>query len=209
MLSFLSLLSNVKPCNTGGDHISQYQIKYPNQKLEIIVVVALVAVLVVIGIPSFQNQTLNSQLSSASSELLSSFMSAKAESIGRSNFVTICKSTNGTTCSTANGVGWEQGWLTFIDVDGLGSYDAGVDDYILIHEALSSGMTAIGSTDIANRITYRPNGTTNLGGTAKLIICDGTRGFGDDSRVIVLTMIGKASTLRTSDDSTLTSCTPP
>ncbi len=161
--------------------------------IELMIVLAIAAALLVMVVPSFRNQIQNSRMSAATSDLLGSFMSAKAESSARGEFVTVCKRNVGATACVTTG-DWEQGWLTFIDVDGDGVVDGG-EEIIQVHRALAEGITARGIDD---GITYRPNGMTNLTATQTLVFCD-DRGFGDFARGLVVSILGKGSILKAAD----------
>jgi len=174
----------------GTSHASGFTL------IELMIVLAIAATLLVMVVPSFQNQILNSRMSAATSDLLGSFMSAKAESSGRSDFVTVCKrNVAGSGCVTSGN--WDQGWLTFVDSDGDGVVDGG-EQIIQIHRALPEGTTARGTAQIANLITYRPNGMTSLTATQTLVLCD-KRGFGDFARGVVVSILGKGSILKAAD----------
>ncbi|MDE0952156.1 MAG: GspH/FimT family pseudopilin [Halioglobus sp.] len=163
--------------------------------IELMVTLVIAAILLTVGVPAFKTQMLKSRMSAAATDLLGGMMYAKAESIGRSNFVTLCKSNpEATACITAGG--WEQGWLTFIDADQDGTIDDG-DEIIQVHDAVADGMTALATADLANRITYRPNGLTNLGQTESLVICN-ENGIAD-ARVITVSLLGKGSILKAKD----------
>ena len=61
------------------------------------------------------------------------------------------------------------------------------------------------SAGLAGRITYRPNGMTNLSSTQTVVLCD-DRGFSDQSRSVVVTLLGKSSHL-SARDAAQTTCT--
>ena len=77
--------------------------------MELLVAVAVAAVLFGIGIPMFRNATLGSRLSAAANNLLSSVQLARSEAIKRNVSVTLCASSDGATCAASGG--WEQGWI--------------------------------------------------------------------------------------------------
>lgn len=174
--------------------------------VELMAVVAIAGVLLLVAAPAFQTQIQNSRISSAATGLLSSFMFAKSEAVGRNNFVTVCKrNTAGSGCVTTGG--WEQGWIVFTDTDNSAGVN-GTDTILQIKEPLAEGVTARGTTTpapgIANFITYRPNGLTNLTATQTLLICD-ERGFGENARGLIVSLLGKASILRATE-TTRTAC---
>ena len=98
--------------------------------IELIVTMALAAIILTIGVPSFREALQNNRRATQINEIISTFNIARSEAIKRGVQVTLCKSTNGTSCnttacdaSTGNNC-WEQGWITFSDSDGDGTVDA-------------------------------------------------------------------------------------
>ena len=76
--------------------------------VELMVTIAVVAVLLAIAVPSFNNATLGGKLSSYANNFVASAHLARSEAIKRNAAVTLCVSTNGTSCAAG---GWEQGWI--------------------------------------------------------------------------------------------------
>jgi type IV fimbrial biogenesis protein FimT len=161
--------------------------------IELMAVLAIASALLVIAIPMFRTQVQNSRMSAAATDLLSTFMSAKAEAVGRNYPVQVCIR-NEAADGCANTGQWEDGWLTFIDEDDDRTLDAG-EDILQIHPPLSAETTARATGSLANSVTYRPNGLTNLSGTESLVICD-ARGFGTNSRILTVSILGKVSVLK-------------
>ncbi len=163
------------------------------------ITITIVAILISMVLPSVRVYMQNSRMSAVSRDIITSLMLAKAESVGRSNFVTVCKSTDASACMTTGG--WEQGWITFVDVDADGVRDTG-EEILKIQVALPNNnqLTLRGTSLISNRITYHPNGLTNLSSTQTLMLCD-ERGYGANARGIVLSILGKGSLLLATDTS--------
>jgi type IV fimbrial biogenesis protein FimT len=76
--------------------------------------------------------------------LASDFRYARSEAIKRTNRVTICASSNGTSCTGAGAL-WKNGWLVFVDENGNGTVDAG-DVVLRVQDALL-GITSIAALD--------------------------------------------------------------
>ena len=76
--------------------------------IELMFVLTIAALLFAIGVPTFRNAALGSQLSAAANNLLASIQLARSEAIKRNLPVTVCASSDGATCT---GGGWEQGWI--------------------------------------------------------------------------------------------------
>lgn len=80
---------------------------------ELLVVMAIVAIMLVIGVPSYRYATNSSRMSSEINALLGDLMYARAEAIKEGQTVSLCVSSDGATClgSTA----WQKGWIVFPD----------------------------------------------------------------------------------------------
>lgn len=187
--------------------------------LELMVVVALVALVVSQGIPWLQSTTLNSRRTAQVNEFVANLNAARAFAIAGDEIatnpctgcnVTMCKTTDGTTCETLTTEYWESGWLTFWDEPTSGTpgdYDVGgTERLIRVRAALEGGSTLRGNLLVARRITFDSNGFTGNNGT--FIWCD-SRGFGGDARGIIVGPVGRVRTLPADDaDVTPTSCSP-
>lgn len=77
---------------------------------ELMVVVAIVAILLSVGVPSYRYITTSYRMSSEVNSLLGDLMYARAEAIKEGQGVTVCVSTNGTGCT---GGAWQGGWIIF------------------------------------------------------------------------------------------------
>jgi type IV fimbrial biogenesis protein FimT len=78
---------------------------------ELMVVTAIVAILLTIGVPSYRYVTNSYRMSSEVNGLLGDLMYARSEALKEGQFVTVCASVNGLTCSGATA--WNTGWVVF------------------------------------------------------------------------------------------------
>ena len=85
--------------------------------LELLITLAIVAILLTVGVPSLRSMMQGNQLVASTNELLSALHVARSEAIKSNSRVTICESSNGTSCTTTGD--WKDGWIVFIDADGL------------------------------------------------------------------------------------------
>jgi type IV fimbrial biogenesis protein FimT len=81
--------------------------------IELMVALAVAALLFAIGVPMLRDVTLGSRLSASANDLLASVQLARSEAIKRNQAVTLCASADGVACAGVGG--WEQGWIV---VDG-------------------------------------------------------------------------------------------
>jgi type IV fimbrial biogenesis protein FimT len=77
--------------------------------VELMVTLLVLAVLLGLAVPSFRDAALSSRLTGYANDLVASVQIARSEAIKRNATVTLCASTNGSTCATAGG--WEVGWI--------------------------------------------------------------------------------------------------
>ena len=78
---------------------------------ELMVVVAIVAILLSIGVPSYRYITNSYRMSAEVNSLLGDLMYARAEAIKEGVPVTVCPSPDGLNC--AAGGAWQVGWLVY------------------------------------------------------------------------------------------------
>ena len=78
---------------------------------ELLVVVAIVAMLLSIGVPSYRFIGTSYRMSSEVNGLLGDLMFARSEAIKEGQFVTTCASVDGATCSGSTA--WNTGWIVF------------------------------------------------------------------------------------------------
>lgn len=80
--------------------------------LELLVTLAVAAIVLVAGVPSYFSIVQNNRAATQANELVTALSIARSEAVRRGARVGICQSDDGTTCGSA---GWEQGWIVFVD----------------------------------------------------------------------------------------------
>jgi len=86
--------------------------------IEMMITVAIFAILAAIAIPNLRDLIVRNRLSSMSNELMVALQYARSEAIVLRGTVTVCRSADGADCAVAGG--WEQGWIAFHDRNGDG-----------------------------------------------------------------------------------------
>lgn len=124
--------------------------------IELMITVAVVAILVAVALPSFQQSMRSNRVSTASNELITSVNLARSEALRNPRGAVLCTSQDGSAC----GGEWDDGWIVWIDVDGDGSRDN--EDRIVRQVAgrdnLSITATAPGGSNFAKRIVFDNRG---------------------------------------------------
>ena len=133
--------------------------------VELMITLAIAAILTTVAVPSFNNTIKNNRLATKANLLVGSLGLARSEAIKSGQSVNVCSSDNGTACNS--GANWANGWLVWADLDSDGNVDAGEE--IHMTEALPSGMTFSGP---AVSVTYNPQGAESTPGNEKFCIFD-------------------------------------
>lgn len=165
--------------------------------VELLVTLAIAAILTTIALPSFQEMIANNRISSVSNELLTSISTARTEAIKRGRSVTI-QSNQGNT--------WEGGWQIFIDGNNNNSYDAG-ETLIQTYQSRASAATVRLASNPVAFITFGATGALSspIAGLS-FKICDSSAVV-RRARGILLGPQGQASSCSLSTCPTLTAAT--
>lgn len=127
--------------------------------VEVLVVLALMAILHTIASPAMSAIVNSARLGTAAQSFHVSLQLSRSEAIKRNGRVVVCKSDNGKRCSKTGG--WEQGWLVFHDINNNADVDAG-EIVLQWEQALSGSARLTGNAMVASYISYTPQGQTSL-----------------------------------------------
>lgn len=92
--------------------------------VELMVVIAIVATLAALAMPSFKDVLDRYRVHQATQDLSAMLYQARTEAIRRGGHITVRKATS-TDCTTAGAGDWSCGWVVFVDADDDGVLDAG------------------------------------------------------------------------------------
>lgn len=138
--------------------------------VELLTVIAIVAILMTIGVPSYRYLQNSYRISSEMNGLVGDLEFARAEAIKEGQTVTACISTDGATCATG-ATGWQAGWIVFNDVKDDQTVDTG--DTILRVQAPFTGTDTLESSAGLASVTFNRDGFA-LGSAATLVLHDAT-----------------------------------
>ncbi len=131
--------------------------------IELLVVITIVAIMMGIGVPSFRYVTNSSRLSAEVNGLLGDMQLARAEAIKEGRTVTICASTDQTSCS--NVTDWSSGWIVYTDPSNVGEVDP--DETIMrTQKALHAGDSLVDPSGTLSKATFNRAGLLSLAGMA-------------------------------------------
>lgn len=171
--------------------------------VELLVTVAISAVLLLVGVPKFSEVVRSLTLTTEANKFLAQIYLARSESIKRSGRAALCKSTDGGSC--ANGGGWEQGWILYDDVDNNGRRS--MDEAIVFRgQALPSGYVLTGNQNVARYLSFTDAGATRMTSGAfqagTLTLCH-LSGGPTEARQIIISAVGRPRIQKT----TVNACT--
>jgi len=134
--------------------------------MEVMMVVALVAVLATIAIPSFKYVTTSNRIASEVNGLLGDMQFARSEAVKEGQSVTVCISTDLATCALNPQGNWALGWIVFLDTNGDKQVQPATEAVVRTQPAFSGTDTfAAPATFNAltfNRLGYAPTAATNI-----------------------------------------------
>lgn len=157
--------------------------------IELMIAVAIVAILAGIAAPSFQQLGAKQRMTSAVHSYMASFNQARMRALSLGQQVALCPSVDGATCT--GGLSWEKGWLIYDDVNRNRKLDP-TETVVSTFGALPEGLTA--STTVGRpQLLFKPDGGA-WGANLTLTVCD-IRENGATGRAIAVNNGGRARTL--------------
>ena len=181
--------------------------------LELMVTLAVIAIVLTIGVPSFQSVIRNNRLTTQINSLLGAINLARSKAItldatfaatDRPRRVAICATVDGTSCSGAND--WSKGWIVFLSRDASNLDISGNSDILKFYEGVPSSNYTLNAN--GSFVAYDKTGLSKkLDGTPATAIsfalCYNTTTGSDYSRALNVTLVGRAEA-----KATATTCTP-
>jgi type IV fimbrial biogenesis protein FimT len=151
--------------------------------VEMMIAITLMAVLLAMAVPSFRDASLGSTVRSLANELVVSAALARSEAIKRNAPVTLCVSSNGTSCGTG---GWEQGWIVARGAT------------VIQRQAAAPTGFKITPTGGVTTLSFRPFGAGVA--SAVFTVCRATPTVGRQERVVTIDATGRGWVRRTTDE---------
>lgn len=175
--------------------------------IEMMMVLAIGAILLTVAVPSFVAMTKNNKLTSHVNTLVSHVHFARTEASKRGTRIILCRTANPAASSpTCGGTAytWSKGWLVFALGDTTGRstpylYDSDKDTLLLLGEA-RAGVNIKTNGAVNNNLEFKADGSTAENGSGLFAFCD-DRGESYGRQIEVLPT-GRAQISSTTD------CTP-
>lgn len=100
--------------------------------IELMITVAIVAILAAVAVPSFNTFFASSRAQSQSAMVVEALNYARSEAVRRGRAVGV---------ATTGGIAWQQGWVVFLDANNNGARDAG--EGVLVQRAAFAGNATL------------------------------------------------------------------
>lgn len=156
--------------------------------IELLVVMAILAILLAVSLPNFQDMIESNGTNSQAKLFLTTLNLARSEAIKRGGNIAVCASEDGVDCDED---AWADGWMVFFDANGdangtAGSVDNG-DTVIRVFDSVGTNYVTTFSVDL---FEYNNLGFSATGGTQTLLICPAS-GNAANARSIVIGPSGR------------------
>ena len=176
--------------------------------IELIVTMAIGAIIMTQAVPSFLTSIKNNRLTTETNKLVADINLARSEAIKRGVNLMVCSTTDPSAASPtcAASTTWSNGWLVFADDNGTGDFEAANDTLIRVGLGQSSN-SSIGFISTDNTLTYTAEGLTTSASTIVIAICD-DRGT-TDGRQIQVNPTGRPRMITGDSTDPIPSCTAP
>lgn len=158
--------------------------------VELMVALAVLAIVVSVALPSFQSMSQSSGLRTYANSLAASAQLARSEAIKRNAVVQLCVSGNGSSCGSG---GWQQGWIVL----------AADNTVIMAQAALASDYvvtaTKEGSTTGVNTLRFQPSGaglkvnSESNPASAEFRVCHASSASSNAERKVRVSLVGRTS----------------
>lgn len=172
--------------------------------IELMVTLSIVAILLSLSAP-LRDMVMNNRRAASVNEFIAALNFTRNEAITRGQRVSICRSLNQTSC--ANGTGWEDGWIIFLDSTTRGVIDnpapwnpappPASGDVLKIHGPVNAA-TLRGNATVVDSISFSAGGSA-FDSNGTVMVCD-ARGLGSSpnyfARRVVIAPAGRTRTVK-------------
>ncbi|MFN3887704.1 MAG: GspH/FimT family pseudopilin [Aquabacterium sp.] len=159
--------------------------------IELMVVLAVTVILMAVAAPAFQPIVQQNRTLTEMNALTASMRVARAEAMRQGLPVTVCASSNGTSCSGR--AAWESGWIAFVDRDANQAVDT-VDQVVRVQSGFTGGDTIAASSSVA-AVTFSRDGFAFNLGTAVTWTIRTSPVSQNATRCLVLSRVGRLQEL--------------
>lgn len=132
--------------------------KLPSQRgftlVELMITLAIAAILLTMAVPSFNSFVQSNRATTQTNDLITSLQLARGEAIKSNSRVTLCPSSDQSTCS---GTDLVNGWIVFLDTDANGAR-ANTETLLRVHEGLVGMTVGVSGITTNGYLQFLPTG---------------------------------------------------
>ena len=170
---------------------------------ELMITVAILALILAFGIPNLREFTLNSRMTGTANDLQAAFAMARSEAARVKSNVTICASADPMGTADCDGA-WDQGYIVFVDENEPYGRRDDDESVLRVHPPAASGVLFRVAGD-ATYFMYAPSGLgQRIGDDAPLsqvVLCDErgnvtAAGGNSAARLFIVTPLGRSAIVR-------------
>lgn len=155
--------------------------------VELMIVVAVVAILTAIGLPSFSATIRANRIATRTNALIAAVSLARSEAVRSNVAAGLCARATDTTC----GVNWDNGWLVFTDTNGDGAPSASEVDRV------TSGNSDMTVTGTAGTILFTSRGMNASGAAGAFVLTPSNCPSGIYAvNTLTMNTVGQVSTVK-------------
>ncbi|MAS09307.1 GspH/FimT family pseudopilin [Salinisphaera sp.] len=135
-------------------HIAEIRATRGFSLLELLVTIAVAAILLAVAIPSYRSVVQRNAMAATVNDLVGDLNYARSQAVTRGQRVFMCKSGGNSTCN-ADG-DWSQGWLVYAPDPGTTTPTRA--NTLRVRGALEGQITISGNNNITSEVFFDPNG---------------------------------------------------
>lgn len=167
--------------------------------IELMVVVAIIAILVAMAVPSFNTMLMKRTVRGAALSLITDLRYARSEALRRSSTVSICSLAPNSlnACAALGAANWANGWMVFSDAGPAGAAGAngifdGTDEIVRVQQPLTNIATVQGAIPVNDPsfITFHAHGRSRNGNLGLRVTPKGTVAP-DTERIVCVSVQGR------------------
>ncbi|AVS78601.1 pilus assembly protein FimT [Paracidovorax avenae] len=147
-------------------HVTRYSRGRGFTLIELMVTVALAAILGMLAAPAIGDFIVKSKMTNAANEFSGGILRARNEAVSRNTCVTLCMSSNAAdnapSCS-ASGTDWQVGWIAFMNTSCDSSLSAPASSADLLFARVSSGSdVSVTARNSVRKMMFNSRGSQGL-----------------------------------------------
>lgn len=151
--------------------------------IELMITVVVLGVVLAITAPAMGNLVRSNRVTANANAVVSSMQYARSEAVKNAQPVVVCASSDQSTCDGAGSTDWSVGWISFVDANDNGTFEAANDRRLRVRGPLDNATLSSGGQGM---VTYRPTGQVDQ--TLSLTLapkkCEGKQQRGIDLNLI-------------------------